>query len=143
MKKITVFLCFVLFPALAKSQTQSADLLSIRQIMAQQELAWNAGDLETFMAGYWRSDSLTFIGSRGLSHGWQTTLDNYRTSYPDRETMGQLTFTLLTVEQLSPTTAYVIGKWQLTRTKDELSGHFTLLWKKIEGTWVIVADHSS
>ncbi len=143
MKKVTVFLCIVFFAFSGTSQAQNADLQSIRQIMAKQELAWNAGDLEAFMAGYWHSDSLVFIGSRGLSYGWQTTLNNYQKSYPDRETMGKLTFTLLTVEQLSPTSAYVIGKWELARTKGDVSGHFTLLWKKIEGVWVIVADHSS
>ncbi len=129
--------------ALGNSKAQNADLQAIRQVMAEQETAWNAGDLPGFMAGYWQSDSLTFIGSRGLSHGWQTTLDNYRKSYPDRETMGKLTFTLLSVEQLSPESAYVIGKWALARKKGDVSGHFTLLWKKIAGLWIIVADHSS
>ena len=136
---LALFLCV----AFSRLQAQNADLQTIRNIMADQEAAWNAGDLPRFMAGYWQSDSLTFIGSRGLTHGWQTTLDNYKKSYPDAEAMGKLTFTLLTVEQLSPTSAYVIGKWQLARIKGDLSGHFTLLWKKIEGAWVIVADHSS
>ena len=143
MKKISVFLCIAFFAFSNLSHAQNTDLQAIRQIMANQELAWNNGDLEAFMSGYWHADSLVFIGSRGLSHGWQTTLDNYRKSYPDRETMGKLTFTLLTIEQLSPTSAYVIGKWQLARTKGDVSGHFTLLWKKMEGIWVIVADHSS
>ncbi len=143
MSKVIVLFSFFFLVAIGKSQAQSPDLQSIKEIMASQETAWNAGDLKIFMAGYWRSDSLTFIGSRGLIHGWQTTLDNYRKSYPDRETMGTLTFTLLSVEQLSPTSAYVIGKWALARTKGDLRGHFTLLWKKIDGIWVIVADHSS
>ncbi len=141
--KIFAFICCLLLVAVEKSPAQNTDSLAIRQIMAAQETAWNTGDLPGFMAGYWRSDSLTFIGSRGLTHGWQATLDNYRKGYPDREAMGRLVFTLLTVEQLSPTSAYVIGKWQLVRTKGDLSGHFTLLWKKIAGVWVIVADHSS
>ncbi|MFN4256584.1 MAG: YybH family protein [Saprospiraceae bacterium] len=116
---------------------------TIRQIMAAQEAAWNRGDLAAFMQGYWQSDSLRFIGSRGLTYGWQTTLNNYRKSYPDPETMGQLKFTILSVEQLAPTSAFVIGKWHLARTKGDLEGHYTLLWRKINGQWVIVADHSS
>ena len=126
-----------------KIQAQNPDIQSIRQIMATQEVAWNKGDLEGFMDGYWRSDSLKFIGSRGLTYGWQPTLDNYHKGYPDQETMGKLTFTIISVEQLSPTSAYVIGKWALARTKGDVSGHFTLLWKKIDDKWVIVADHSS
>jgi len=137
----TLLLCLSVYAS--HLSAQNAELASIRQIMARQETAWNTGDLAGFMAGYWQSDSLAFIGSRGLTHGWQATLDNYKKSYPDPETMGRLTFTLLSVEQLAPSSAYVIGKWELTRTKGDLSGHFTLLWKKIDGMWVIVADHSS
>ena len=111
--------------------------------MAAQELAWNRGDLEAFMEGYWRSDSLRFIGSSGLTYGWQQTLDNYKKGYPDTDAMGKLKFTILSVEQLSKRSAFVIGKWHLTRKAGDLSGHYTLLWKKIKGKWVIVADHSS
>jgi ketosteroid isomerase-like protein len=111
--------------------------------MADQELAWNRGDLEGFMQGYWHSDSLRFIGSRGLTYGWQQTLDNYKKGYPDTDAMGKLKFTILSVEQLSKRSAYVIGKWHLTRKAGDLEGHYTLLWKKVKGAWVIVADHSS
>ncbi len=111
--------------------------------MAAQEKAWNAGQLEAFMDGYWKSDSLKFIGSRGLTYGWQATLDNYKKGYPSREAMGRLTFTIISVEVIGKKDAFVIGKWHLKRTKDDLSGHYTLFWKKIKGRWVIVADHSS
>ncbi len=122
---------------------QTADQQAIRKIMAAQESAWNRGDLEAFMQGYWNSDSLRFIGSRGLTYGWQQTLDNYKKGYPDIDAMGKLTFTILSVEILSRRSAYVIGKWHLARKAGDLSGHYTLLWRKIKGTWVIVADHSS
>lgn len=111
--------------------------------MQTQEDAWNRGDLEAFMDAYWHSDSLQFIGSRGLTYGWQQTLDNYKKGYPDRDAMGALKFTVLSIQQLSPKSAFVIGKWHLARKAGDLSGHYTLLWKKIKGKWVIVADHSS
>ena len=122
---------------------QSADEKTIRDIMAQQESAWNRGDLEAFMNGYWKSDSLRFIGSKGLTYGWDQTLQNYKKGYPDPDAMGKLKFTILSVEKLSGRSAFVIGKWQLTRKIGDLSGHYTLLWRKIKGKWVIVADHSS
>jgi ketosteroid isomerase-like protein len=122
---------------------QSRAERSIRAVMAEQELAWNRGDLPAFMAGYWQSDSLCFIGSRGLTYGWATTLANYRRGYPDQAAMGTLKFTILKVEKLSRHSAFVIGKWHLTRVAGDLSGHYTLLWKKKKGKWVIVADHSS
>jgi ketosteroid isomerase-like protein len=123
--------------------SQDKDIVHIRQILKQQEIAWNEGNLEGFMQGYWKSDSLRFIGSRGIQYGWQTTLDNYKKGYPDKAAMGQLIFTILKVEKLSPTSAFIIGQWRLKREKDEPNGHFTLLWKKIKGQWLIVADHSS
>ena len=138
----TLFIFFFCFLS-QEFTAQNAAGRSIRDIMAAQELAWNRGDLEAFMEGYWRSDSLRFIGSSGLTYGWQQTLDNYKKGYPDTDAMGQLKFTILSVEQLSKRSAYVIGKWQLARKAGDLSGHYTLLWKKIKGKWVIVADHSS
>jgi ketosteroid isomerase-like protein len=140
MKQILLgFLCF----CATLVSSQSSDHQAIRQIMAAQETAWNRGDLEGFMAGYWKSDSLRFIGSKGLTFGWQKTLANYQKSYPDLDAMGKLTFTILSVEKLSKRSAFVIGKWYLARKAGDLSGHYTLLWKKIAGKWVIVADHSS
>jgi ketosteroid isomerase-like protein len=124
-------------------RAQSTAEKTIRTIMAQQESAWNRGDLEGFMEGYWKSDSLRFIGSKGLTYGWNQTLQNYRKGYPDTDAMGTLKFTILSVEKLSKNSAFVIGKWHLARKAGDLSGHYTLLWRRIEGKWVIVADHSS
>jgi len=125
------------------TQKENANIAAIRNVMQTQETAWNKGDLDSFMEGYWRSDSLCFIGSKGLTYGWDATLANYKQGYPDRAAMGVLTFTLIRVEKLSGKDAFVIGKWHLKREAGDLSGHFTLLWKKIKGKWLIVADHSS
>lgn len=122
---------------------QDHDIDAIRKVLAQQQQDWNSGKLEAFMQGYWKSDSLKFISSRGINYGWQATLDGYKKGYPTTEAMGKLTFTIISIEKLSDESAMVIGKWHLQRTKDEPQGHFTLLWKKIEGRWVIVADHTS
>jgi uncharacterized protein (TIGR02246 family) len=144
MKKLIALVLLLQTCFFAQAQTNSTpDENAIRQVMADQEAAWNRADIEAFMEGYWRSDSLTFIGSRGVTQGWQATLDSYKKGYPDATAMGKLIFTILRLEVLSPESAYVIGQWQLTREKDAPGGHFTLLWKKIGGKWVIVADHTS
>ena len=120
------------------------DEQAIRKVMADQEQCWNQGDLECFMAGYWHSDSLQFIGSKGLTYGWQQTLDNYKRSYPDRATMGKLTFDILNVKSLEKGLVLLIGKWHLSREeKEDLSGHYSLVWKKIDREWRIISDHSS
>jgi ketosteroid isomerase-like protein len=122
--------------------TQSNEA-AIRRVMERQVESWNAGSLEAFMAGYWNSDSLLFVGKSGLTYGWQQTLNNYKKNYPDTAAMGKLAFDLLLVKELSPEYYYVVGKWMLTRSAGNLSGHFDVLFRKIGGNWVIVSDHSS
>jgi ketosteroid isomerase-like protein len=132
-----------LLPVTLIAQRNRAEENAIRQVMHTQQEAWNRADIKTFMEGYWKSDSLKFIGRNGITYGWQTTLDNYKKSYPTPDAMGKLTFTILTLDILSKTSAFMIGRWHLKRATDEPGGHFTLLWRKINGKWVIVADHTS
>jgi len=110
--------------------------------MNKQEASWNNGDIKGFMEHYWKDDSLKFIGGKRITYGWQKTLDNYIKGYPDKQAMGILKFTIVEATQLSKNSIYVIGKWELEKEKPA-GGHFTLLWKKIDGKWVIVADHTS
>jgi len=115
---------------------------AIMSVFKSQENAWNQGDIPKFMEGYWQSEELTFIGSSGLKKGWQTTLDNYLKNYPDRATMGILSFELLKLELIGEDAAYMIGRYTLKREKDEPTGLFTLLWRKINNEWVIVSDQT-
>jgi ketosteroid isomerase-like protein len=117
---------------------------AILQVLQTQTAAWNRGDVAGFMQGYWQNDSLVFIGKSGLTYGWQRTLDNYRRSYPDAAAMGQLDFSNLRIQPLSPEAAQVIGRWHLARpAAGDLQGHFLLVFRRINGRWVVVADHSS
>lgn len=124
-------------------KAQSKDETAIRNSMAEQLNAWNAGDLVRFMGTYWNDDSLMFVGKSGVTYGWQKTLDNYKKGYPDTAAMGKLDFNILHVKRLSAIYFFVVGKWHLTRSIGDVGGHFTLLFRKIKGKWVIVADHSS
>jgi len=122
---------------------QSKDETAIRNAMNEQLTAWNSGDLNRFMGTYWQDDSLMFIGKSGITYGWQKTLENYKKGYPDTATMGKLDFKILQVKRLSVIYFFVVGKWHLTRSVGDVGGHFTLLFRKVKGKWVIVADHSS
>ncbi|GAA4358325.1 nuclear transport factor 2 family protein [Hymenobacter saemangeumensis] len=130
------------------SPTSSPDTGQIRhdimQVLNAQTQAWNQGNIPGYMQGYWQSDSLVFIGKKGLTYGWQPTLDNYQKSYPDAAAMGQLSFTSLKITPLEAGTAQVVGGWHLARPQaGDLQGHFLLIMRKIDGKWVVVADHSS
>jgi ketosteroid isomerase-like protein len=124
------------------AQKEKDDIKTVVNNMAAQVLAWNNADIKGFMDHYWLSNSLMFIGSKGVTYGWQKTYDNYVKNYPNKEAMGVLKFTIIKTEQLSKTSIYIIGKWELEKEKPA-GGHFTLLWKKINNKWVIVSDHTS
>lgn len=126
-----------------KEEKPTAWKQSVESLMAGQEKAWNQGDLEAFMKPYLPSDSLLFIGSRGLSYGWHTTLENYKKSYPDQEAMGTLKFENKEYKALGESHALVIGRWNLYRSSDTLSGSYSLVWQYRDGAWKIIADHSS
>jgi ketosteroid isomerase-like protein len=144
MKKSYLILIILLTSILVVAQKPAqSDIDAIRSVMAEQQEAWNRADLESFMQGYWKSDSLKFIGRNGIAYGWSTTLENYKKGYPTPDAMGKLTFTILDLQILDSQNAFMIGKFHLKRSNDEPSGYFTLLWKKIRGKWVIVTDHTS
>jgi ketosteroid isomerase-like protein len=119
---------------------------AIAQVLTAQTAAWNRGDIPGFMAGYWHSDSLVFIGKGGPTYGWQTTLNNYRRRYPTPAEMGQLTFSELRTTSLGTDAAQVVGRWHLARpgvAAGDLGGYFLLIFRRLGGQWVIVADHTS
>jgi len=141
-KKLTLVLVasFILFGLV---QAQSTAENEIRKVLSEQDIAWNNGDIEGFMQTYWKSDSLMFIGKSGITYGWQKTLDNYKKRYPDTAAMGKLHFELIEFKKLSESDYFVVGKWFLTRSIGNINGVFTLLLKKLNNRWVIIADHSS
>jgi ketosteroid isomerase-like protein len=139
MKKLIVSALFLLACYCGFAQEKEA----ILNVMHTQQAAWNRGDIPAFMEGYWKSDSLVFIGSRGPTYGWQKTLDNYKKGYPDKAAMGQLTFNITKVELLGDKDAFVLGGWKISRSTDAAGGFFTLWFRKINGEWKVVCDHTS
>jgi len=141
MKK-TLAIAFLLALALTTA-AQSKDELAIRKVMDDQTAAWNRGDIDGFMAGYWRSDKLEFVGRTEVTRGWQATLDRYKKNYNTREKMGTLSFSDVEFTQISKDAAYIVMTWQLGTAKDSPRGKSTLLWRRFKEGWRIVVDHSS
>ena len=117
--------------------------IAIRKVMDEQVAAWNRGDIDGFMSGYWKSEKLTFISGTDVTRGWQPTLDRYKKSYDSRVKMGVLKFSDLEFTVLSKDAAVVLGSWALTREKDNPHGIFTLTFRKFKEGWRIVMDHMS
>jgi len=123
--------------------THDADRAAINSVLKAQQAAWNRGDVNAFLVGYWQSPELTFSGSNGVSRGWDGVLARYKKNYPNRAAMGHLDFSDLEFRFLGPDAALVLGKWHLHREKDELGGVFTLVWQRFPEGWKIIHDHTS
>jgi len=136
-------LIFLLLTLAFAGFAQKGPEASIRQIMADQAAAWNKGNIDEFMKGYWNDDSLVFVGQNGLNYGYANTLAGYKKRYDSPDKMGQLYFTLLSIKQLSPDYCFVLGKWLLKRKIGDVGGLYSLLFRKIDGRWQIVVDHTS
>ena len=143
MKKIFYLLFLSGLIASCTTSNTNEDKDAIMSSMKQSQDYWNSGDLDGFMHNYWKSDSLKFIGKSGVTYGWQASLDRYKNSYPDRSKQGVLTFDFLHLEAVGDNNYFQVGKYTQIRETDTLSGHFTLLWEKIDGEWKIIVDHSS
>jgi ketosteroid isomerase-like protein len=126
-------------------RTDPDDALSdvLEAFLARQAAAWNRGDIDAFMEFYWKSDELTFTSGGQITRGWQTTKENYIQRYPTSEQMGQLAFGAIEVSSLGDTAALVLGRWSLERSPAPIGGNFSLVFRKIDGAWLIVHDHTS
>ncbi len=115
----------------------------IESILIAQADAWNQGQIDEFMSHYWNSEDLAFSAAGETTRGWQATLKRYQQRYPDRKAMGFLRFSNLEIHPVSPDAAYVLGRWHLDREADDVGGCFTLMFRKLNGEWLIVHDHTS
>lgn len=141
MKNIVIILLFTLQAFDLSAQQSDKEL--ILELLETQRIDWNRGDIAAYMQGYIKSDSLLFVGKNGPKYGWDNTLANYKKGYPDQKAMGFLSFDIKEVRLLSADHAFVLGAWHLKREKDKPKGFFTLVLKKINGEWKVIADHSS
>lgn len=142
MKKLILIFCILTSLVLSAQTTEEQDKKAIAAVLEVQQNAWNNYDLEGFMQGYWKSDSLKFFGSNGVTHGWENTLANYKKGYPSKAYSGTLKFTLHEISKITEGAYYVMGEYHLSRNAGDANGIFMIIFKKIAGEWKIIADTS-
>ncbi len=138
------FLFFAVLVANGRLFSQGLhDEVDIRSVLEGQVAAWNRGDVDGYMTGYWNSDSTVFVSGGTMTTGYREVLARYKKNYNTPEKMGTLNFRSVTVRLLTPKAAIASGIWELVRKSDRPWGRFTLiLEKKVEG-WRITHDHTS
>lgn len=114
----------------------------IRSVIDRQQNAWNAHDIEGFMADYWKSEEFTFQSGDLRLYGWETLLDRYRTNYAG-EKMGRLTFSDIQICVLAEDYAYALGCWKVEQGGIKSEGVFTIIFRRFPEGWKIIHDHSS
>jgi ketosteroid isomerase-like protein len=142
---ISVVLMSLAVCTFARTQDAAVDTMNaaIQNVLTRQADSWNRGDLAGYMEGYWKSDSLLFTSGGRIQKGWEATLAKYRRTYSTKEMMGTLAFSSIEIHELSPGSAWVFGRWELTRHANPAGGVFTLVLRHISGDWKIVHDHTS
>jgi L-asparaginase / beta-aspartyl-peptidase len=131
--------------AQSASDAHAKDRAAITQLLTTQQDNWNKGNVDAFMAAYWKSPDLTFSGSSGVQRGFEAVRARYKKVYPDKSTMGQLGFSDLEFHFIGNDGALVLGHWHLTRDKDkgDIGGVFSLVWQRFPEGWRIIHDHTS
>ncbi len=143
MKKLMVLLCIMCFFSSYAQSNDEADIKAINKVLKKQRIAWSNNNLEEFMEGYWKNDSLKFYGSNGVTYGWENTLERYQKAYPTKEHTGKLNFRINAITKISEGAYYVLGEYHLKRDVGNADGIFMIILKQINGEWKIIADTSS
>ena len=143
MKKILVFLCFICtLNNYAQTNTEK-DIKEIKSLLKSQRLAWSKNNIDAFMEGYWKNDSLKFYGNNGITYGWENTLNRYKKAYPTKDHTGKLNFKLNAISKINDDAYYVLGEFHLKREVGNATGIFMIILKRIDGEWKIIADTSA
>jgi uncharacterized protein (TIGR02246 family) len=115
----------------------------IRNRFAEGTEAWNRGDLEAYLAGYWESEKTRWITRGKIIRGVNAIRAMYKSLFDSPEKMGKFEVKELEVDILTDSDALVVGQWSHTAGQLVRQGVFTVYMKKLEGEWVVVIDHTS
>jgi ketosteroid isomerase-like protein len=142
---LTIAAVFSLHAQSTPLKTASQQELDVIKVLLKQETAWNRGDIDAFAEGYKDSPDTLFINNQ-IQRGYSGMKDAYHRNYPNKEAMGQLTFSELEVHPIDEKVAVCVGKYHLDRSKKNggnAEGLFSLVFEKTEAGWKIVVDHTT
>ena len=142
MRNISILFVFFICMSCNSKTTEKTDKDAIMTILNTQADSWSNNNIEAFMAGYWKNDSLKFFGASGITYGWQNTLDNYKKRYPTKEHTGKLDSKINSISKVTDGAYYVMGEYYLKRSLGDANGIFMIIFKKINGEWKIISDTS-
>lgn len=152
MKTVLAAAAFAVLPLASACTTQAGapiemgkslvdtETLAITDLLEAQDEAWNRGDIDAFMDGYWKSPDLRFASGGTVTRGWDGTNARYHNTYGTPEKMGKLITSDYEIVILAPDAAIAHGAWKLERADDTPSGLYTLVLRKFSDDWKIISD---
>lgn len=143
LQRMRFFLAFSFLLLFTQCQIKP-QVSELKQLLDQQVAAWNKGDIDGFMEGYYNDSSMQFISKKGVRKGWRATLDSYKKNYPGKTAMGTLIFNTdaLYFMDSAHDFGHITGTWKLIRVSDTPSGYFSLITRKTAQGHKIIIDHT-
>jgi ketosteroid isomerase-like protein len=119
----------------------------VRTLLAAQQRAWCAGDLDALIDTYLPSDEVRYAGGAQVVRGIAEIRRRFASAYPDPTRLGQLKFSEIEVTVLTEQDALAFGAWMIQRESGEGTevqrGLFTLHLRKARQGWLVLSDHTS
>jgi beta-aspartyl-peptidase (threonine type) len=117
---------------------------AVDHLLTESEKAWNGGDLAGFMEWYKRGEETTFLGSSGLTHGWDTIRQRYEGRFEPGASRDSLRFEELVTRPLTPWLGLATARYVLFQGDSVTStGVFTLVVERTPEGWRIIHDQSA
>ncbi|MBS3913518.1 MAG: DUF4440 domain-containing protein [Bacteroidetes bacterium] len=140
--KTAILFGIILIAFACSSNHETSRKMAIQKMVMDSKDAWNKGDIPGFMGSYEHTNNTKFITKKGTTYGWDSTLARYLRSYPNREKMGRLEFTLDSTELLGSEYGHITGRWKLLRASDTPQGYFSLITRETKEGPKICIDHT-
>ena len=137
MRPVLVAMAVVVSPAAAAATAQA----SIEAMMRDSAAAWNAGDLDRFMAAY--AEDAVYASGNDMVSGKAAIAARYQKSFQNGSGRGTLNLQPIAWRTLSPVHILLVARWKLTGRAHEGAGLTTLLYERRKAGWRIISDHSS
>ena len=150
MRLILFFVLIAITPAVSAQQpdqlyTASKQQLDVTKVILAQQAAWNTGDLDRYLSFYKDApDTEAYLAAPTI--GIPAIRNAYRINFPNRDSMGAIEDSEVTVRALGDNFALATGKYHLQRTKKaggDAFGTFTLVFEKTSAGWQIIFSENT
>lgn len=141
---LIIFVLFAVSPTPAQSKADP--LAEVKAALDTQVAAWNSGASQPGSSVYFDSPEMLWVNRTGVRKGNAPIQASYRRTAASTNPApaGVYSYEPLHMERLAPNCVYFVMRWKYEMNgRPPQTGVTSLVWKKINKKWVIVAEHAS